>query len=320
MRDYAKFFPMFWSGETGRALRQAGRDAQLLGAYLFTSPYANMIGLYHLPLPIVSYHLGMSSEGACEAMSKVCETGFCFYDQESEYVYIPEMASHQVAPKLDPKDNRVISVGREVEQHHKSPFYMDFHQKYRDAFHLPEPIPSKAPPKGSTKAPSKPRAGTRAGTRALNNSPASTSSAKQNRPPNLLWDSVCEVFKLSPKTEGERKRVGKIVRDLAEKGALPGDISPRLEKYRRQWPNAAATPEALLKHWDSFANGGLFDEQRATGTMGSASRIGLTEDQRSQLEQIQKRSRSAQAGPGSDPEAGGKGSGVSVAQTSAVDR
>lgn len=50
MRDYAKVSPRFWLGETGRELRKAGAEAQVVAFYLMTSPHANMLGLYYLPV------------------------------------------------------------------------------------------------------------------------------------------------------------------------------------------------------------------------------------------------------------------------------
>ncbi|MCJ2205071.1 hypothetical protein K9T61_05110 [Escherichia coli] len=44
MRDYAKVSPRFWLGETGRELRKAGAEAQVVAFYLMTSPHANMLG------------------------------------------------------------------------------------------------------------------------------------------------------------------------------------------------------------------------------------------------------------------------------------
>lgn len=73
------------------------------------------------------------------------------------------------------------------------------------------------------------------------------------RKPDPIWDAVVEAFQLKPVTKKERTRVGGIVRDLRLKMAEPADIAVRLARYRAQWPNAADTPEALLKHWDRFA-------------------------------------------------------------------
>jgi hypothetical protein len=85
--------------------------------------------------------------------------------------------------------------------------------------------------------------------------PPGETKPKAPRPPDLIWDAVCAVFALAPVTPTEKSRVGKIVRDLKLKGAVPADIPARLAQYRREWPKAADTPEALLKHWDRFGGG-----------------------------------------------------------------
>jgi len=82
--------------------------------------------------------------------------------------------------------------------------------------------------------------------------PRNATSA-QPREPDPIWDGVCAAFHLSPVTKSERSRVGAIVSDLKAKGASPEDIPVRLAHYKSEWPNAADTPEALLKHWDRFA-------------------------------------------------------------------
>lgn len=144
-REYGKVSPSFWTGETGRRLRELGRDAQLVALYLITGPTANMIGLYHLALPTLCHYTGLSSEGAMKALRRVQEGGFAYYEAQKEEVWVPEMAAHQVGEPLDIKDNRVKGIIREWNQHRKSSFYMDFYKRYRDSFHLPKPSPLEDP-------------------------------------------------------------------------------------------------------------------------------------------------------------------------------
>src|SRR5262245_52765117 len=105
MRDFGKVAPTFWTGRTGRLLRDLGRDEQLLALFLITGPAANMIGLYHLPLAVIAHYLRWTSEGASKALQRVQEVGFCQYDTESEQVWIPEMAAHQIGEPLSANDN-----------------------------------------------------------------------------------------------------------------------------------------------------------------------------------------------------------------------
>ncbi len=88
-----------------------------------------------------------------------------------------------------------------------------------------------------------------------------SSKGRSSRPRDEVWDSVVAAFGLIV-TDSSRKRIGKVVAELKAKGAAAGDVSTRLERYRAKWPNAAATPEALAKHWETFAEsdaGGVFD-------------------------------------------------------------
>ena len=89
MRDYAKVSPAFWMGETGRKLRGMGSEVQLVALYLLTSPSANMIGLYYLPIPVLCHETGMSREGASKALRRAFEGGFASYDEASETVWVP---------------------------------------------------------------------------------------------------------------------------------------------------------------------------------------------------------------------------------------
>jgi len=70
---------------------------------------------------------------------------------------------------------------------------------------------------------------------------------------NPIWDAICQVCELKPATKGDRARIGKVVADLKAKSATPDEIFIRAARYREQWPTVAFTPEALVKHWDTFA-------------------------------------------------------------------
>ncbi len=105
-REYSIFRATFWTGETGRKLRDAGRDAQLVAAYLITCSSANMIGLYYLPIPLLCHELGMSEKGASEALRRVRESKFADYEPLLEVVFVPEMAGYQLGARITPKDNR----------------------------------------------------------------------------------------------------------------------------------------------------------------------------------------------------------------------
>lgn len=80
--------------------------------------------------------------------------------------------------------------------------------------------------------------------------PAGERTEKQLR--DGLWDGIREVTGFEPKTDGDRKRMGKVVSDLRARGALPEEVPIRAGRYRQAWPKITLTPEAMAKHWDQF--------------------------------------------------------------------
>jgi hypothetical protein len=100
MRSYARIVPQFWIGKTGKELRMAGVETQLVSLYLMTNPHANMIGLYYIPKPYIAHETGLGMEGASKGLLGCIEAGFCAYDEISETVWVYEMAHYQIANSL----------------------------------------------------------------------------------------------------------------------------------------------------------------------------------------------------------------------------
>lgn len=151
MRDYGKVAPTFWTGETGRALRKAGPEAQLVALYLVTCQSAHMSGIFYLAVPTLCHETGLSLKGASKALARVSEGGFAYFDEASEVVWVPEMAHYQVGETLTPRDNRHKALVKYLENFRKSRFYKDFYARYGDCFHLerkPLGSPLEAPTKG----------------------------------------------------------------------------------------------------------------------------------------------------------------------------
>lgn len=160
MRDYGTVSPRFWTGETGKKLRQ-DPAAQVLALYLMTSPHSNMLGVYYCPVMYMAHETGLGMEGASKALARLIEVGFCQFDEASETVFVVRMAAHQVGDSLKPDDKRVIGIRREVDRMPDSPLKTAFLSTYGTAFCLVEK--GKGLGRGS-KAPSKPETGTGTGT------------------------------------------------------------------------------------------------------------------------------------------------------------
>lgn len=145
MRDYASVVPQFWTGETGRALKEAGHETLIVALYLMTCPHSNMIGLYYLPTLYLAHETGLGEEGALKGLARASEAGFCSYDKASEHVFVHSMARFQVAESLKPGDNRVKGVINALSKAPKGPLVQAFIAAYNDAFNLEFDVPAEAP-------------------------------------------------------------------------------------------------------------------------------------------------------------------------------
>ncbi|WP_457097534.1 hypothetical protein [Lysobacter sp. P5_B9] len=136
MRDYGKVSGKFWTGETGKKLIAAGHEALVVALYLMTSPHANMIGLYYLPLIYLAHDTGLGIEGASKGLASAIEAGFCAYDQKSECVFVHAMAKYQIAEALKPDDKRCKGVENEIAKLPKGALVQAFHDRYAVVFNL----------------------------------------------------------------------------------------------------------------------------------------------------------------------------------------
>lgn len=135
---YARIEPGFWIGETGRAIRAAGRDAQVVAMYLVTGPAAFSLGLYYLPLPLLCHEIAIDREAALKALGCLSDVGFAFYDEPAEVVFVPTMARFQVAESIKAKDKRHAWIVKEAARMRKLPYFSQWYERYREVFQLPD--------------------------------------------------------------------------------------------------------------------------------------------------------------------------------------
>lgn len=156
MRDYGKVGPQFWIGDTGKKLRSAGKDAQIVGLYLMTGPHSNMLGLYYLPMIYIAHETGLSVEGASEGLARCIEAQFCMYDAATEIVWVIEMAKYQIAEELHPADKQCKGIQREYLGLPENPFLAGFFDKYSVAYHMTVRRPEALDSGRGKQAPSEP--------------------------------------------------------------------------------------------------------------------------------------------------------------------
>lgn len=137
MRDYSQIVPTFWTRGSGKELR-GDHLAMLVALYAMTCPSSTMIGIYYLPLPTLAHEVGSDIEGARKALRRVEDVGIVQYDEETETIWVPEMARYQIGETLAPRDNRKAAVIKALTQLGKHRFARAFYAKYKASYGLPE--------------------------------------------------------------------------------------------------------------------------------------------------------------------------------------
>lgn len=158
MRDYGKLSPFFWTRGSGKRLR-GDPEAQVVAAYLATSPTANMIGIYYLALATISNDTGVALEQVRDALGRIAKAGYAFYDFEAELVWIPNHARFEVGATMSQGDKRRKKLLVELAHVGEHRFACDFLSAYGEAFGLPvasKPMvkpPSVPAPEGASETP-----------------------------------------------------------------------------------------------------------------------------------------------------------------------
>ena len=138
MRKFAQLRPGFWTGATGRQLRRLGPEFQLVALYLISAHGSNALGLYYLPLPTAAHETGLPIEKVRKILQKLREMGFCDYDEESEMVFVINMAHFQIGEYLTSKDKQVPWVWHELQKLRDCVFFDRFLDRYGEAFKVAE--------------------------------------------------------------------------------------------------------------------------------------------------------------------------------------
>lgn len=128
---YGVIFPEFWTGRTGRELRErGGKDAQVLALYLTSNRHANMIGLYRLLVDDIKHETGLGLKAIERGYAAVASTDFARFDAATSFVWVRQMVRFRLGLKtgavLDPEDKRVLGVNRIYHAIDANPFLGEF--------------------------------------------------------------------------------------------------------------------------------------------------------------------------------------------------
>ena len=133
-------------------------NAQRVAMYLMTAPGSEMTGVFYCPLSYILNDVGSMEpeapsegltgndrritspfEGVAQALVYLNKVGFCFYDFETEWVFVTEMARWQIGEKLRGSDKRISGLRKSVNtmpESMKSRFLARYNEDFSLGFKL----------------------------------------------------------------------------------------------------------------------------------------------------------------------------------------
>ena len=137
-RKFAKVYPSIW---TSKKMRGVSSNAKLLAMYFLTSPFYCMVGIYQQLPEITCKHTGLSDEDFDQALHELKEVDFVRYDEDTEVVWVVDMAMSQVSDGgLSEKQKKgVLNELNRLHRECQFPFVEEFMAHYRGRYNfLPE--------------------------------------------------------------------------------------------------------------------------------------------------------------------------------------
>jgi hypothetical protein len=139
VRAYSTASAQLWIGRTGKLLRTRPKEARILQLYLITCPNANMYGLYYLPQTIAAEEMGLTPTELATAWAILTELDFAVFDDETQHVWVREMARHQMRTPLKIGDQRVKGANEWYAALPRNPFLRPYYNHYQKDLHLENP-------------------------------------------------------------------------------------------------------------------------------------------------------------------------------------
>lgn len=290
--NYGIVWPSFWTGSTGRQLR-GDANAQLVALYLMTSPHGNSLGIYRCPLQYITLETGCPIEGALKGLRRLCEIGFCTFDEATETIWVREMARYQIGADLKPQDKRQKHIQRIFDQIENKLIQQCFFEKYGSSYHLtapPVPPKSEAQDEGTSKPlPSPSEANNNFNFNINNNfktdslahpsddaeteNQISKSKAKAAKPRKQIAtsDGFDEFWSACPLKKSRAAALKAWPKAVAS-GATPAEITAAMRRYAIE---RAGQDPRYTKHPSTWLNAGCWADEPAS-PLGHASTAGLS--------------------------------------------
>jgi hypothetical protein len=138
---YARTYVDFWTGNTGRQMRQFPAAVRELAHFLYSGPGVVSWGLFYKPIEQIAHDTGRQPKQIDDAMKTLAGLDFAYYDAPTEFVWVKQMAANQHRPlPLKSGDNRIKAVRRWYAGLSPNPFLGPYFDHYDVGLRLSDPL------------------------------------------------------------------------------------------------------------------------------------------------------------------------------------
>ena len=109
---YAQVYEYEWRRKLKPLIEECGHESALLYLYLRSCGHRNMSGIYYLPITTIVHELMIDSDTVSFLLEKFQEKQLCFYDLQTEEVFVVDMLETQIGDELKASDKRSKMVMR----------------------------------------------------------------------------------------------------------------------------------------------------------------------------------------------------------------
>lgn len=138
-RAYGTMPSEVWLGIAIPGFLSLSAEAKLAEVYLLSSPHANMLGLYWLPLPYMARETRLSEERIGAVIEELEDAEMIKYDPASEHVFVKHFVKTQVLGQNDglkANDKQVKAARSIFADLPSTPLTGDLMAEYGVALHL----------------------------------------------------------------------------------------------------------------------------------------------------------------------------------------
>ena len=136
MPGFATVKDTIFSGFTGRELRKHPPEVRELQFWLVTGPSRDAYGVYILEPDLAAYQLGRRPGTILSALAVLTDLRFCCWDEQSQFVWVIEMAHHQFSTPLKAVDYRCHAARKWYAALARNPWLGPWYDRYVLDFHL----------------------------------------------------------------------------------------------------------------------------------------------------------------------------------------